>query len=60
MRDDIFNDLFVVRGNRVRQVLFLLGLLFCCSPYSSPPIALALGLALALTVGHSYKKHNSR
>ncbi len=60
MRDDIFNDLFVVRGNRVRQVLFLLGLLFCCSPYSSPPIALALGLALALTVGHPYKKHNSK
>jgi uncharacterized integral membrane protein (TIGR00698 family) len=40
--------------------IFVLGLAFCCSPYGSPPLALALGLAMALTLGHPYKKHNGR
>lgn len=29
--------------------------LFCLTPWASPPIALALGLVLALTVGHPFK-----
>ena len=40
--------------------LFALGLIFCLTPYASPPIALALGLALALTCGHPYKEHNGK
>lgn len=32
-------------------ILFSAALLFCLTPWASPPLALALGLALALTVG---------
>lgn len=43
-----------------RRVLFVVLVLFCLTPYASPPLALALGLALALTVGHPFKAHNGR
>ena len=36
----------------MRVALFVVLLLFCVTPWASPPIALALGLALALTVGN--------
>jgi uncharacterized integral membrane protein (TIGR00698 family) len=34
---------------------FLGLLLFCLTPWCTPPIALALGLVLALTIGHPFK-----
>src|SRR5215217_3242919 len=37
-----------------RKIIFFLLLLFCLSPYGSPPIALALGLILAFTFGTPY------
>ena len=37
-----------------RKALFILLLLFLLSPYGSPPIALALGLLLAFTVGNPF------
>ena len=40
--------------------MFLLCLIWCCTPYASPPVALALGLILALVVGHPFKKYNSK
>ncbi len=43
-----------------RQVFFIIAIAFCCSPWGSPPLALALGLVLALTVGHPYAKYNSK
>lgn len=39
----------------LRFVLFFAGIAFCLTPWASPPLALALGLALALTVGTPYK-----
>ncbi|HEX2836443.1 MAG TPA: putative sulfate exporter family transporter [Thermoanaerobaculia bacterium] len=39
----------------IRIVVFFAFLLFCLTPWCSPPIALALGLALALTLGSPYK-----
>lgn len=39
----------------IRVALFFALLLFCLTPWCSPPVALALGLALALTVGSPYK-----
>ena len=39
----------------IRVVAFYALLLFCLTPWCSPPIALALGLALALTLGNPYK-----
>ena len=37
-----------------RKALFILLVIFLLSPYGSPPIALAIGLALAFTVGNPY------
>lgn len=38
-----------------RAVLFFACIAFCLTPWASPPLALALGLAVALTVGTPYK-----
>lgn len=37
------------------KILFFALLLFCLTPWCSPPIALALGLVLALTIGHPFR-----
>ncbi len=37
-----------------QRVLFILLLIFCLTPWGSPPVALALGLALALTLGNPF------
>ena len=37
-----------------RQALFILLIIFILTPYGSPPLALALGLAMALTVGNPF------
>lgn len=44
----------------LNAVLFFALLIFCATPWASPPIALALGLALALTVGNPYAKKTSK
>ncbi len=36
------------------RTAFFLALAFCLTPWASPPLALALGLALALTLGNSF------
>lgn len=45
------------------RMAFFLALAFCLSPWASPPFALALGLALALTLGnlfHDGSRHAAR
>lgn len=42
------------RAVTLRQVVFWGLLVFCLSPWASPPLALALGLALAQTVGNPF------
>jgi uncharacterized integral membrane protein (TIGR00698 family) len=44
----------------LRIVAFVAFLLFCLTPWASPPIALALGLILALTLRHPYPARNSK
>lgn len=44
----------------LRIALFCISLLFCLTPWASPPIALALGLVLALTIGHPFPARNSK
>jgi uncharacterized membrane protein YadS len=39
----------------MRKAAFAALLLFCLTPWCSPPIALALGLAFALTLGSPFK-----
>ena len=43
-----------------REVIFILALFFCFTPLASPPIALALGLIVALTFGHPYLHLNNK
>ncbi|MBA2620543.1 MAG: putative sulfate exporter family transporter [Acidobacteria bacterium] len=43
-----------------RKILFFILILFCLTPFASPPIALALGLILALSVGNPYPKESSK
>ena len=38
----------------LKKALFILLLIFILSPYGSPPVALALGLLLALTIGNPF------
>jgi uncharacterized integral membrane protein (TIGR00698 family) len=38
----------------LKQVVFVLFFVFCLTPWASPPIALALGLGLAQTIGNPF------
>jgi uncharacterized integral membrane protein (TIGR00698 family) len=44
----------------LRIPVFAALLIFCVTPWASPPIALALGLTLALTLGHPFASRNSK
>ncbi len=44
----------------LQQIIFFLVLAFCFTPFASPPIALALGLFIALTIGHPFQKYNNK
>lgn len=50
----------VEKGSLIRQIIFILALIFCVSPLASPPIALALGLLIALSLGHPYLHFSRR
>lgn len=39
-----------------RKIIFFILVLLCLTPYVSPPIALALGLLLAFTIGNPYRE----
>lgn len=39
----------------IRIAAFVALVLFCLTPWCSPPLALALGLVLALTIGHPFR-----
>jgi len=45
----------VIRSPLPGRIAFFALLLFCLTPWCPPPLALALGLALALTLGSPYK-----
>ncbi|HRI03684.1 MAG TPA: putative sulfate exporter family transporter [Pyrinomonadaceae bacterium] len=38
----------------MKKAVFIVLIIFCLSPWGSPPVALALGLALAFTVGNPF------
>ncbi|HEV2720622.1 MAG TPA: putative sulfate exporter family transporter [Thermoanaerobaculia bacterium] len=44
----------------IRVAVFVALLAVCASGFVSPPIALALGLALALTLGHPFAQYNAK
>lgn len=43
-----------------QKVVFFLLILACLTPFASPPIALALGLILALTIGNPYSEQTTK
>jgi len=43
-----------------RKIIFIAALLACLTPWISPPIALFMGLVIALTIGHPYLQHNRK
>jgi len=47
-------------GSIASKILFLAGLLFCLTPWASPPLALAIGLALGLSVGNPFRNQTKR
>jgi uncharacterized integral membrane protein (TIGR00698 family) len=46
--------------NSIRQVIFAIGVLACLTPWVSPPLALLLGLFIALFVGHPFVHLNHK
>lgn len=46
--------------NRLRITIFALALVVCLTPFVTPPIALALGVAFALTLGHPFPRPAAR
>jgi uncharacterized integral membrane protein (TIGR00698 family) len=43
-----------------RKAAFILLIIFCLSPYGSPPVALALGLAMAFAIGDPFPQLSGR
>ncbi|MHB1686079.1 MAG: YeiH family protein [Ignavibacteriaceae bacterium] len=54
------NQNFFDKNISIREVIFIFGLIFCLSPFASPPVALAVGLLIALTIGHPYLHLNHK
>lgn len=43
-----------------KKIIFILSVIFCLTGFASPPLALALGLVIALTIGHPYHEINNK
>jgi uncharacterized membrane protein YadS len=43
-----------------KKALFILLIIFILTPWGSPPLALALGLAMALTIGNPFPDLNGK
>ena len=43
-----------------RKIIFIAALLSCLTPWIGPPVALLMGLIIALTIGHPYLQHNRK
>ena len=48
------------RSITTREVIFLLAVVLCLSPFISPPIALVMGLVIAQFIGHPYLHLNHK
>lgn len=48
------------RGITVRELIFIVLLLFCLTPFVAPPLALLLGILTAQWIGHPYRQLNHK
>lgn len=51
---------FIDKSITVRELIFIIALVLCLSPFVSPPIALLLGILIAQFVGHPYLHLNHK
>ena len=45
---------------KYQKIIFIIAGLFCLTPFVSPPVALLMGLMIALFIGHPYLRFNNR
>ena len=45
---------------KYQKIIFIIAGLFCLTPFVSPPVALLMGLIVALFIGHPYLRFNNR
>ena len=45
---------------KLRAAILIVAILFCLTPWASPPLALAIGVIIALSIGHPWPAVNSR
>ncbi len=48
------------RSITIREVIFFIAIILCLSPYISPPLALLIGLIIALIIGYPYSQLNQK
>lgn len=51
---------FLDRSITTRELIFILAVVFCLSPWITPPMALLLGLVIAQFIGHPYLHLNHK
>ncbi len=44
----------------IQKIIFIVSCVFCLTPFATPPVALLLGLIIALFVGHPYLRFNNK
>ena len=47
-------------NKQLQRAIFFCAVIFCITPFSSPPVALFLGLVIALVLGNPIEKYNSK
>lgn len=60
--DKIWKYKLVMQSNNItlRKIVFVLAMIFCLTPFASPPVALAIGIVIALTIGHPFIHFNHK
>ena len=48
------------QNKNFQRIIFIVACIFCLTPFASPPVALLLGLLIALFVGHPYLSFNNK
>ncbi len=57
--NDVVEQPLMHRHN-FQKIIFIVACIFCLTPFASPPLALLLGLIIALFVGHPYLRFNNK
>ncbi|MFA6596367.1 MAG: putative sulfate exporter family transporter [Ignavibacteriaceae bacterium] len=51
---------YPLKNISIREAIFIFALIFCLTPFASPPIALAIGIIIAFSIGHPYLHLNHK